>query len=152
MTAISAEEVAKLLAHIEAATGPDREIDAALALALGGWHREWIEVGRNPHHKPDWFWWNDTDQPWRASNPERLPLFYTTSIDAALALVERMLPGCWWFFSKGKTRPTEPLFAFHIIPEGNTDGLTIGEAEAGTPPLAILAALLRALSQSGEQK
>lgn len=72
---------------------------------------------------------------------------YTESIDAALALVERVLPGVWWLVGKGRTRTVEPLYGVHLMREGSLDDV-IGEGEAETPSLAIILALLSALKET----
>ena len=75
--------MAKLLARVEAATGPDREIDGALAL-MEGWTFQKMKGDREPYwRKPG------ATEYWNRSTL----INYTASIDAALALVERMLPG-----------------------------------------------------------
>lgn len=66
----------------------------------------------------------------------------TASIDAALALVERMLPGMWWCMSKGRLSEGEPLFACELL-FGFDERVSIAEGQ--TLPIAIIAALLRAL-------
>ncbi|MHB1086117.1 MAG: hypothetical protein ACYCZ0_00010 [Minisyncoccota bacterium] len=67
---------------------------------------------------------------------------YTASVDAAIALVERLLPGIFWVVGKGKTREAEPPFGCHLL--FGSDEI-IGDGEAPTAPLAILSALLTAL-------
>lgn len=85
--------------------------------------------------------WGDYD--------ERYPS-YTASIDAALALVERMLPG-WFCTIAIKTLkyevvggPWADLASPKWVAGTELDGYA--EAAGATPPLAILAALLSALS------
>lgn len=129
-------DFAGLLARVREAKGPDRQIDA------------------------DVFEYVDPDFPslpatfgTGAYTIVTAPL-YTASIDAALALVERMLPG--WFWRTGKmTAPHwdksqgcyQPYWA-HIqrthADHCDRDDEATGYAQ--TAPLAILSALLRALS------
>lgn len=69
---------------------------------------------------------------------------YTSSIDAALALVERFLPGTIWAVGNMEAGP----FCRLVVP--NKDGSYVGgyyTGEAHTPALAILAALLSAPSR-----
>lgn len=64
---------------------------------------------------------------------------YTASIDSALALVERVLPGALWRVEKLAHSPGPPFWATAGLP---------GQQEAAysdTAPLAILAALFAAL-------
>lgn len=72
-------DFAELIARLEKATGPDREIDNAIADALG------------------------FEMPLTGS--EGWPLYYTGSIDAARTLVD----GFYWLASEGRTRDNEPL-------------------------------------------
>jgi hypothetical protein len=64
---------------------------------------------------------------------------YTSSIDAALALVERVLPG--WFGEDGR----HTWGSHAILYTGEGRGRARIECYAPTHPLAILAALLSAL-------
>jgi hypothetical protein len=103
----------ELIARVEKATKPDREIDLAL------WDvfvRKW------------------TGLPYEAGSAEAGP--YTESMDAALGLVERMLPG----WSVSIYRYTDSLAQAAV---GSQEAY--GRHEAITPPIAILLALLRAL-------
>ena len=116
---IDAEKLADLLAKVTAATGPDIEIDAALYV---------LEVPRMADVLPHW------------SDVQKRDLItpYTASIDAALALVERMLPGWGVSLHIGDTGAScavsKPVKFEEIW------------GSAPTVPLAILAALLSALS------
>lgn len=136
-------DLRELLERVEKATGADRELDSAIFSALVDPRREnayWIWQGSRPQ-----------------GSPERAPADYwdtrhtptiTSSIDAALALMERMLPGAFWLIGKGKTTALEKMFACQLM--FGTDEI-IGEGEAETAPLAILAALLRAfIAQDGK--
>ena len=104
-----------ILARIEAATGPDRELDYDIAIMVRG--------------QPD------TDPKIRWAYFYR----YTASIDAALALTERVLD---WSWRVGNT-PSGRAFC-----QLGANGI---EAEAATPPLAILAATVRAMIATAER-
>lgn len=114
----------KLLKRIQAATGPDREID----LLIGGlW----------PKPRP---FSMSVDQ-----QRGRLPpvLAFTASLDAGLGLVEKVLPG--WSWNIGRFPSVRAQLAEPIETEyGPAIGQRANES-AATPPLAILAALIRAL-------
>lgn len=101
--------IAELLERVEGATGPDRELDAAIECALAST-------------------WGS------AINPRP----YTASLDAALALVERVRPGWTW---EGGRDPAKASWAYLYA---KIDGPTFS-ASAPTPALALLAALLRSL-------
>jgi hypothetical protein len=123
-------EIEGLLSRLEAATGPDRELDHRLQGILvndGNFGHyagleEWVTAGME-------FGWNTPA--------------YTASIDAALALVERLLPG--W-----RRRLEEPHgdggWRASLIWPDQEDVVRAKVAEAPTAPLAILLALFRALS------
>jgi len=118
-----------LLSRVEAATGPDRELDRDLAVAIGGYER----VEMHPH-----FMRETTTN--RVGWYGRMAPFYTSSIDAALALVERVLPGAQWEITNlyGAAKAELPL--------NHGDGSVQGAwREDGNVPLAILAATCRAL-------
>ncbi len=68
------------------------------------------------------------------------PPQFTASIDAALALVERVMPGCAMNAWIDPTRPEPRRCQADIFPEDHSFG-----GSAPTLPLAICAALLSAL-------
>lgn len=110
-----------LLARVEKATGPDREID----------------------HEFDYLLWHPVQA---LHNPDSAPAF-TASIDAALALVEKVLPLAY-VISMATMR--EGVLGGHCrlcgpSHEYASDLIEYGPWSFGaTIPLAILAALLRA--------
>lgn len=125
-----------LIEKIEGLEGPSREVDLAVAECLGA----------GLEHTPTSFtgkiaWPGDTKC--RPCPP------YTTSFDAALALVDRLLPGAWYLIGKGKTRAAEPLYGAQIM-FGSDDVIGEGEHDASLA-IALCLALFRAL-QSQEKK
>jgi hypothetical protein len=74
-------------------------------------------------------------------NALRIPEL-TNSLDAAIALTERVLPGSWWIIAKGKMTDAEPLYGAQML-FGADD--VIGEGEGPTPAIALVLATLRAL-------
>lgn len=134
-----------LLARVEAATGGDRELDALIAshFRVGpddepDWLKRWGGEFR-PHHKfpgsvtamhSD----GSTGVHWKSER-------YTTSLDAALALVERVLPeaNCVGF----DKIPGE--ISAYVSRNFVGDGHWYQDATSHTPALALIAALLRAL-------
>ena len=107
--------ISSLLSRVRAASGPDRELDADIWQALC-WKHHWREIAKGTP--------------------------FTGSIDAAVALVERVLPGC----SLTILRDWGGLNRCRIW----TDDITPAPPYVGTAsslPLAILAALLSALEQ-----
>jgi len=132
-------QLEELLERIRAAKGADREIDGDIAAAfeIAPSHLPRVtDVGRS------WLWADfvppDDWETWEA------PAF-TASIDAALALVERVLPG--WRLT---LRQMSSQWRATMMDAGCSPGMTLmlgfSTAEfAPTAPLAILAALLSAL-------
>lgn len=113
---MTSEALKALAERVEGATGPDINIDYALAAEFG---RPWV-----------------------------LPR-YTASIDAALGLVERVLPGAIWYRCHGDDFNVKSVEVWWR--ESERHEWIIAEAlDKGSTPLAILSALLRALLAKGE--
>jgi len=99
-------DLSALIEHVAALTGPSREVDGEVA----------------DHFKAYAFDW---------SNP-----YFTLSLDAAVALVERVLPGCDWEAEKWMGK--------------GIAGINSGDNElAATPAIALVLATLRALQAKG---
>lgn len=120
-----------LKGRIEAATGPDLELDLAIYGALIFKDMDQLAPGEtNPMPKP-----------------------YTASIDAALALVERLLPGWAWRIEYWPSAPVtdDHLPAMVEMWERDAEGwyhsplIRINNARGATPALALLSALVSAL-------
>lgn len=130
-------DLAGLLERVKAATGPTRELDGDLFLDLGVYPIESQSRWESPPSAPIREW----------ASRQALP--YTASIDAALALVEKMLPGAVWHVMTDYG----DLNRAKIGQEGNPrasiyrsdDRQLFSQADAITPALAILAVLLTAL-------
>lgn len=123
-----------LLARVEAATGPDRELDGDIALACGAVvdpaERNLMGIVTVPA------WWT-MPRASCAKWPHRTtPWPLTASIDSALALAERVLPGWAWMLRGSFAKLWEP----HGKPPGNDF-----DAMGRSPALAIIAAILKAL-------
>ena len=122
----------QLIDRLKAATGPDRELDAAIELAYG------YSIPSDAIFRPEtdyvqcqWNWVHPLD-----GKIFHICPLYTASIDAALALVERMLPESMYDLHKCETG-----YSFSIL-RNNLDRPYFGGA---TPALAILIALFTAL-------
>lgn len=143
-------ELDDLIGRLEVCTGPDREIDAELMRLEHDWEERHIgATDENDTPVKDWVWVNRATGEWRST----APLHFTESIDAALALVERKLPGYRWgvssapmrtgFYPDGKPSYGEGFKAHLTEPSALRPMPTI--ASGATAPLAILLTLLRAL-------
>lgn len=109
-----------LLARVEGASGADRDLDAAIGLALGV--RDVLGTGRAA---------------------------FTASVDAALALMESVLPGST-FAAHGPDE--DGKFWAGVGPSHYQAWADAEDISAAFPALAILAATLRALiAKEGEK-
>lgn len=151
--------LADLLARVEAATAPDRELDARLHVALHPHEHGMIHPGRpdgsrGSSHGPlsgmDWDAWSRLAKH-RGSDLGMVANHglwpdYTASLNAALTLVERALPG--WDY---RVERDEGVHKAGVWRSGTYFG-GYGTESAPTPALALLAALLRALiaKESGQ--
>jgi hypothetical protein len=139
------DQLKELLERVEKATGPDREIDVWLLALLGDKESPW-GIG---------------DIEYALTDPELTcdPPTYTVSLDACLALVERVLPGhCiglrhdavwggdhrWAGLPHWQAEVTDAGAADDYYPFEPHDHVDPNEASHCTPALALLAALLRA--------
>ena len=122
-------ELDKLIERLERARGPDRELDAAIfgfdkpmAHTTGPTNPRMIES----HPIPD----------------------YTASLDAAVALVERELPGWSWMARWSRDNADEQHYgAAYVKPlTGDDEGDFVGCAS--TPALSLCLATLRALAKA----
>ena len=115
--------------RVRAATGPDRELDCETAVLLDGFIRQ---PGKYEEDEFDYCYMDGGDLITPGYGGDQMVHYYTASVDAALALVERVLPRSDLQF---------------IRDHGEWD-VQIGDAppSVGLPlPLAILDALLTAL-------
>ncbi len=63
------------------------------------------------------------------------------SIEETLALVDAKWPGCFWFMAKGRLTPSEPLYAFQVLSDIDSEKV-LSQGEAETLQAAISAALV----------
>lgn len=129
------EKLRELLERVEKATGPSRYLDAAVHSAFGS---SSVRIDRA---EPGWV----HEEGVGTFKVERV----TASLDASIALVERMLPGWQMLW---RTDAEKGAFA-NIAKPGEHEwqhGVDAFNAYASKPPLAILSALLRALISQAE--
>jgi hypothetical protein len=128
---LSKEELSALIERVRGLKGADRDVDAAMA-KIAGWHPNGYGC-KMPDDVPA-YWYSDAFG---------LPS-YTGSVDAAIDLAERVLPG--WSYELTKTK--------HCVAEmwlADENGFVSGNyphvkpVEAATLPLAIILALLLSL-------
>ena len=139
--------LSSVIHRLETATGPSRELDAAIFCAIGLTDtqerhcREWCRMdGRTDltrkHYLAAWA-------------PD-----YTRSLDAALTLVDAQ----WELvLAKGRVRPDEPLYGAVIYPWGAVrnaapgDAVCLGEGEHDVFAIALCLAALRARAQQQKE-
>jgi hypothetical protein len=115
-------ELSSLIARLEKATEPSRELDADICDLLygksqGKFQSPTLEWARLWNHKP------------------------TASIDGALTLLP---PGQYWIVGYGKNSEAEPLGGAVIYPPQGSKLAPEAEAEAATPAIALCIAALKA--------
>lgn len=142
---VDRETLEGLLARVRAATGPDETLDADLYLGLGIYTRH-NRLAEWPDQAPMWAYHDSIRNLTAAHHPMVRPL--TASLDAAVALVERVLPDLYRV-TRFDPRLVSGM-AFHCALQrlhlpGTGAAQWTAEAYAPTEPLAILAALLSAL-------
>jgi hypothetical protein len=129
----SPEVLADLLERVKAASGPLAMIDWDIEEAFGDWENL---GGARKRHKVTGEDRTGYIEPQGA---------YTASLDATLALVERVLPG----WSPAIRRDPRPAFErlWHAFVARNGSGREQHAGWGSTPALALLTAMLTALSQ-----
>ena len=132
---------ADIIASLEAATGPDREIDAEICVALGYVCHAGTGVVTNIRAADDGEAPDPEDLYYAVDGVddciERTPCL-TGSLDAVIALVERMLPGAEFELT------TIYNIAQATLPLNGPDYFH-GRSETGSLPIAMLIAMFRAL-------
>lgn len=128
-----------LLERVKKAVGPDRAIDGDLFIEFTPGIQEAGRIDRDFTGGVVGWW--PTDGPYQSAR--EVPR-YTASIDAALALLDRVLPGAEWTRSMDSVN-TDGTELVEIAWRANEDNDWIIEiGRAHSTPLAILAALLQA--------
>lgn len=139
MTTPSKQSLEGLVERVKAATGPDRELDISIGTTIGGWTYQ--------PHVPHNFKWHDGEFDRPGGPPS-----YTASIDAALALVERLLPD--WVVadlsqnSRVAGDPWGCTLAIYYGSYPSKNRMAKSGYDFQRPSLAILAALFTALKDA----
>ena len=128
-----------ILERLRAATGPDRELDALIWLETtdGATRRESTVTSSTNLWSP-----YTIDETRDATGRLITVPSYTASIDAALALVERMLPGCGVVIHANNDSYMKDSAILHVPSYSSPPKC---DGHGATPALAILTALFAAL-------
>ena len=153
-TRVEDADIASLLERVEKATKADRDLDRDLCLGLS--YSGYVDAPLNLRRaEDDWLDYECVEDGHTVQCSDTPPEL-TASIDAALALVERMLPGWKWGVASVAVKTGEKSpegyprygtgFRAHVTQVSALRPMP-SVAEGPTAPLAILVALLRSLSQ-----
>lgn len=126
------QDLSDLLVRVEGATGEDSALSNAVCIATGV---AWTEKRNDPGFVGEYMrgWYPNV----------------TASLDAALALVTRVLPG--WSWDTGCSYyPEDGAFVARAWPGPGRLSEGTGNVHAASPSLALLAAMLKALIEDGE--
>ncbi len=138
----------ELLSRVEAATGPDRELDRDI----------WEAVTNECTHRETQFVYLENDErelecvncgadTYGADKWSGL----TASLDASLALIGRVLPGCKWSAGSYSFIDGHAGGEARIVLRNGFDSDADNEGCYETPTLALLAAMLKALITRQEE-
>lgn len=133
-------EIEALIQRVEAATGPDRELDAQLWLSLTP------GATRKTTHVTHWLRPYDIDETRDETGRLIIVPAYTSSIDAAVALADRTLLSKSWTLGQNVHHLHWSASINKLDEEGRPDCMAYSGA-CRSPALALVAATLRALSQ-----
>lgn len=150
------QDLSALLERVRQATGPDRELDRDIEVALP------LDSGIAHSHRPSAAPGKVTCRYNSGSTGTYKAPRYTASVDVDLALVERVLPG--WAWKVGSCSVSDD---FWLVPDFNCpvhgerlkaelseaewhEGIDIDRRPSGQPALAVIEGLLQALISKGE--
>lgn len=131
-------DVMELLERVKAATGPDKVLDTAI------WEWTGVELSDAVQIEGARTRVRETVEGLTTTRFYATAPTYTASVDAALALVERKLPGWEWTVSTDRSKTRFWSDMHRVVAKGELE--TVWGGRAPTAPLAILAALLSALT------
>jgi hypothetical protein len=128
--------LADLLVRLEGLSGPDRAVDRQIMSLFYRWEQRWTGgIDEFGDHYLDWVWVEpDTDQ-WRTTARDGFE--FTASLDAAVELVDRVLPRWEGSLSIAAGRDS-------WVRLWTDNGMTEYASDAPTAPLALLRALVAA--------
>ncbi|MAZ17867.1 MAG: hypothetical protein CL535_16250 [Ahrensia sp.] len=135
-----------IIDRLEKADGPSRELDSRVWVAA---NPDDLIIENDQHHGQGTVQFSGGGF---ARDRFKLCEMYTASLDAAIALTEKLLPEHGRMHSKGRLAIDEPLYGVKLYEHElcvGEDPHEIAEAEHDSEPIAILIALFRALQAHG---
>lgn len=133
-------DLSELRERVEKACGPSFDLDREIGLLLGGWSRV--------HFAGEWMLQDAEGSVFPDASGAIYDDIYTASVDLALALVERELPG--WRVGFNSDPDRGPVWWASLKRQGD-DWKNAPSGYAKTAPLAILLALIVALLALSEE-
>lgn len=139
--------IEELIERLEKATGPDRELDVAIGYetseeigGLSGSFRQYCSI-----HDLDFAAVAFDAMSYTSILRTGLPC-YTSSIDAAVSLAERVLPGWYWRVGRTSLFPNGWAFVSRLPPDhcDRKDEAACSDGKAANPSIALCIAVLRA--------
>ncbi|TAA49054.1 hypothetical protein [Shinella sp. JR1-6] len=133
-------DLSSLISRVEKATGPDRELDAMVWLEMTpGATRKFTKVKSETDLWPPY----TIDETRAADGRLIIVPAYTSSIDAAVALAERVLPGVELEITN--------LYGVARVTLHHETGQFYGSSAINSLPMALVLATLRALQSKGPE-
>jgi len=125
---------AALIERLEKLTGPDREVNEAIYKHFNPEYADFVQGRGGLVHPGD-------GEDVRVLSSVRAP-YYTASLDAVIALVERELPGMAWTLGQNVHHRYWVASLNRLNDEGAPESIAWGQSNQ--PVIALLLALLRA--------
>lgn len=138
------QKLEELIAALEKCQGPSLQLDGMIWCAANNFEFVMWDGAGCVYRDPSAPKWDAGIKHAQASTVRP----YSASLDAAVALVNHVLPDAFWMMSRGRLRIDEPLYAVQLL-FGSEE--ILGEAEGNSLPVTICLATLKAkLSQEGK--
>jgi len=142
-----------LIERLEAAEVGSRELDAHVEVAIRA-----VEASRTGLAREYWAKWSVSRDFW-VEDPHTAyqPAAHTRSLDAALTLAERVLPGYAMNVCKDQGPPDGPAFKWSSVVARHSLSGPVGRpgwwfGVSDTPAVALCIAVLKALRATGEPR
>ncbi|KAB2680372.1 hypothetical protein [Brucella pseudintermedia] len=137
-----------LITRLSKLDAPDREVDAEICIALQYVTQKGatnIRRDTDEEFKDEWLDFEVDGELWTEKTPK-----LTASVDATIALAERVLPGWKWRVGRTELFPNGWAYVHKYDPSNcdRKDEAACADGRAANPAIALLIALLRAKEAS----